>query len=116
MGATEQMSMMMNMMGMQQQPQVDLSDYLDKNEVAMLVESEIRNLKLETETKLQEESKYLLDKIYEQGDRIVEIRKDCDKALDLVKEAKFDLEVKTENMNLEMKNILKMNSREKADM
>ena len=95
---------------------MDLSDYLDKNEVAMLVESQLRSQKAEIEAKIAEEAQYLAARVEEQGESIFDIRKDCDRSLQLVKEAKFDMEVKQESMDLEMRNILKMNSREKADM
>ena len=82
----------------------------------MLVESQLRNQKAEIEAKIAEEAQYLAARVEEQGESIFDIRKDCDRSLQLVKEAKFDMEVKQESMDLEMRNILKMNSREKADM
>ena len=82
----------------------------------MLIESQLRTQKAEVEAKISEEAEYLGARVDEVGESVFGIRKDCDRSLELVKEAKFDMEVKQESMDLEMRNILKMNSREKADM
>ena len=81
-----------------------------------MLDKDLTRLKEEFEDKLTDESDSLKTKVEIINDKVLGMKVENDKVLDMVKEVKFDMEQKQAAMDLDMKNILKQNLREKSDM